>query len=213
MARLSVLLLDLVLSLELSSVVRTVHDDDPVLRSHLSLEAPGWRPLPYDPECEEEDERLSSYCSLQLAESPGCVDSRDRMVVVRLLSLCRRHCRQFYSNTSSTHLPQDISDRGGLQDLLPQPFGFQLPVCSLREGYHHTEMLSKQVDFVHHIPELSKFAPAFTELGFLKTKVPESLYREILEARDQALKLGLISTERADFGILNGPVVIENPIM
>ena len=210
---LSLLLLGTVLGLILSSVVRTVWDDDPVLRSHLSLESPGWRALPYHPECEEEDPLLSDYCARHLAETGGCVDSRERMVVVRLISLCRRHCRQFYANTSSRDLPLDISDRGGLQDFLPQPFGFELPVCSLTEGYHHKEMLTKQVDFVHHIPELSNFAPAFTEIGFLKTKVPESLHRDIMRAREQALQLGLIKTERADYGILNGPVVIENPIL
>ena len=143
-------------------------------------------------------------------ENSGCVSSQ-QAEVVRLLALCRRECRQFYSNLSSHHLHEDITDRGGLQDLLPQPFGFQLPVCSLTEGYHHREMLTKQVDFVKHVADLSRFAPAFTEVGFLKTKVPESLYRDILRDRDIALARGLVSTELADFGILNSPVVIENP--
>ena len=72
-------------------------------------------------------------------------------------------------------------------------------------------MLSKQVDFIKYIPELSRFAPAFTRVGFLVTQVPESLYLDILSARERALQLGFIQTEIADYGILNGPVVIENP--
>ena len=66
-------------------------------------------------------------------------------VVLVMLSLCRRECRDFYSNQPESHLDWDILDYGGLKDLLPQPFGFQLPVCSLREGYHHAQMVAKQV--------------------------------------------------------------------
>ena len=130
-----------------------------------------------------------------------------------MLSLCRRECRDFYSNLPESHLDWDILDYGGLKDLLPQPFGFQLPVCSLREGYHHAQMVAKQVDFVKKIPELARFVPAFTDVGFLKTKLPESLFQDVVAARDHAISNGMISTEEPDFGILNGPVVIENPIL
>ena len=134
-------------------------------------------------------------------------------MVLVLLSLCRRECRDFYSHLDQSHLDWDILDRGGLQDLLPQPFGFQLPVCSLREGYHQAQMVAKQVDFVKKIPELIRFVPAFTDVGFMKTKVPESLFQDILRARDLAISSGMITTEEPDVGILNGPVVIENPML
>ena len=73
-------------------------------------------------------------------------------------------------------------------------------------------MVAKQVEFVKKIPELTRFVPAFTDVGFLKTKVPESLFQDILRARDLAISSGMISTEEPDVGILNGPVVIENPL-
>ena len=129
-----------------------------------------------------------------------------------MLSHCRRECRDFYSNLPESHQDWDILDHGGFQDLLPQPFGFQLPVCCLREGYHHAQMVAKQVDFVKQIPELTRYVPAFTDIGFLKTKIPESLFQDIVKARDLAITSGMISTEEPDFGILNGPVAIENPI-
>ena len=138
--------------------------------------------------------------------------SQDPSVVVAMLSVCRRECRDFYSNLTESRLDWDILDHGGLRDLLPQPFGFQLPVCSLREGYQQAQMVAKQVNFVRLIPELSRYVPAFTDVGFLKTKVPEPLFQDIVRARDLAISSGMISNEESDFGILNGPVAIENPL-
>ena len=104
--------------------------------------------------------RLGPPCRELIQQEGGCVDrlGRDPTVVQFLLSRCRAECRLHYTNTSHHNLPPDIVEYGGLGDFLPQPFGFQLPVCSLREGFlpggAQPSMINKPLDFRKSLPEV-----------------------------------------------------------
>ena len=57
-------------------VVRTVYEDDPVLRAVLDQEGAGWRPLDLEVECQHQDRRLSDFCHRQIENYQGCVHSQ-----------------------------------------------------------------------------------------------------------------------------------------
>ena len=58
-------------------VVRTVHEDDPVLRAVLEQEeGGGWRPLALELECPRQERRLSDFCQRQIENYQGCVHSQ-----------------------------------------------------------------------------------------------------------------------------------------
>ena len=52
------------------------------------------------------------------------------MATIRLLSECRRECRDLIDDDYN----EEMELFGGTGDYLDQQFGFRLPVCSLREG-------------------------------------------------------------------------------
>ena len=131
--------------------------------------------------------------------------------IVNLLTQCRRECRDIHgAQGNGDGDGEALHEFGGTGDFLEQPFGFRLPVCSLREGYSVSAMARTQVNFYKSIPEIVKFVPAFTELGFQKTEIPEALYETIVKFRQQALENGELVSESADPGVINGPTVIEN---
>ena len=57
-------------------LVRTVYDDDPVLRAVLDKEGPGWRLLALEPECQHQERRLSDFCQQAIQLNTGCVHSQ-----------------------------------------------------------------------------------------------------------------------------------------
>ena len=57
-------------------VVRTVYEDDPVLRAVLDQEGAGWRPLDLEVECQHQERRLSDFCHRQIENNQGCVHSQ-----------------------------------------------------------------------------------------------------------------------------------------
>ena len=77
-----VLVSSLVLVLAGGELVRTVHDDDPVLRAVLEQEGPDWRPLDLDLACPHQERRLSDLCHRAIQINQGCVHAkagRDRV--------------------------------------------------------------------------------------------------------------------------------------
>ena len=53
--------------------MRTVYEDDPVLRAVLEQEGPGWRPLELELECPRQERRLSDLCQREIQRHQGCV--------------------------------------------------------------------------------------------------------------------------------------------
>ena len=91
----------------------------------------------------------------------------------------RRDCRDYYEGVKNEHLPADIISHGGFGDFLDQPFGFKLPVCSLKEGYTF-KMMAKPIEFASYVPEyLVTLVPALTRDGFKKVDIPPELYSSI----------------------------------
>ena len=181
-------------------VIRTVFEDDPVTKEYLDT---GWKIVDYQTDCAQRIE------DLELCEKCDLMENTSWDKTLHLLSHCRRKCQEEFHN-SSEQLPEIVEHLGGLEDFLEQPFGFSLPVCSLREGYSKSQVLSGQI-FTKFLEEVTKFVPAFTEKGFMKSRIPKQLFKTILEARILALKETRISVEKVvDDGILNGWTMIEN---
>ena len=108
------------------------------------------------------------------------------------------------------HLPSLIDDLGGVKDTLKQPFGFNLPICNLREGYSRSSVSQTQIVFMKLIKDIVAFVPAFTDVGFHKREIPERLFFDLLKFRNLSLIKGNLKPETLDFGVINGPTVIEN---
>ena len=73
---LRVLVSNLVVVLVGGELVRTVYEDDPVLRAVLEREGPDWRPLALDLECPHQERRLSDFCHRAIQLNTGCVHSQ-----------------------------------------------------------------------------------------------------------------------------------------
>lgn len=126
-----------------------------------------------------------------------------------MLNRCRRTCSERYSNVSHSDLPEEIQDHGGIGDTFIDAFGFKINLCNLAEGFN---VIQRDI-YIHFHNEVVKtipYIPKFTKEGFLKTKIPEHLYLDILEAREEALKKNNISVEAHEAGVLNCQTVLEN---
>ena len=142
----------------------------------------------------------------------GCHQAENIQQTITILSSCRNDCSIFYKkqNKSLHDLPEIIQSFGGLDDFLEHPFGFKLPVCSIREGYSFPAVSHQQIDFKMFIEEMVSLVPAFTKKGFNKMKIPAKLHHKLLQFRNDALTNNAIKAESHDFGVINGPTVIEN---
>ena len=191
-----------------STIVETVFDDDPVIQEHLLEHGSDWMLVPSTTHCSHNTIDSDRICSV-IQNYNGCDDTRSYYNTITLLSVCRRECQDYYRN-SKTKIPELVESFGGIEDLLPQPFGFKLPVCSAREGYFNKSASFTQINFHKFIPEILPFIPPFTDKGFMKTRIPTALFGPILKFRSDCLKSGKLKAESPDPGIINGHTVIEN---
>ena len=143
--------------------VRSVFEDDPLVQEQLAEEGPDWSLVPRDAECDHH--QLRPQCQ----GLTTCHVKDQPMATIRLLSECRRECRDLGDYENS----EEIEEFGGSGDYLEQQFGFRLAVCDLREGYSEPKMGTTQINFKKFIPEIVKFILAFKDRGFHKTpKIP-----------------------------------------
>ena len=207
-----ILVLALIIPNKCSSYITSADPEDPVLQEALSAEGSGWRLADELLSCELSEPRLTGRdCAGAIQQIGGCESQEDEFFASRMLILCRKECRNYYNHTGTRSIPEEIISYGGLDDFLDQPFGFKLPICSMREGYT-AQMLDKPINFFNYIPEyIFHLIPALTKDGFKKVEIPSSLYEKILEMRKKSLERGHIIFEDLDPGILNGPVLIDNP--
>ena len=152
-------------------VIRTVFEDDPVTREHLDT---GWKIVDYQTDCARRIE------DLELCEKCDLIENTSWDKTLHLLSHCRRKCQEEFHN-SSEQLPEIVEHLGGLEDFLEQPFGFSLPVCSLREGYSKSQVLSGQI--------FTKFLNRRKLRNFLMTEMNKDLrslgYDNVLITKDE----------------------------
>ena len=180
--------------------MRSVFEDDPLVQEQLAEEGPDWTLVPRDAECDHH--QLRPQC-----RGLTTCHVRDRpLATIRLLSECRRECRDLSDDEDN----EEIEEFGGSGDYLDQQFGFRLPVCDLREGYSEPKMGTTQINFKKFIQEIVKFIPAFTDQGFHKIRVPDALHSNLLKFRDESLMTGNLESESPDPGVINGPTVIQN---
>ena len=189
-------------------IVKTVFDDDPVVQEHLLEHGSDWKLVPSTTHCSHNTIDSDTICSV-IQNFKGCEDSMSYHNTIVLLSVCRRECQDYYRNHSK-NIPDLVDSFGGVEDVLPQPFGFSLPVCSAREGYFNKSVAYTQINFQKFIPEIIPFIPPFTRKGFMQSTIPTSLFDTILKFRSECLKSGKLQTESLDPGIINGHTVVEN---
>ena len=117
-----------------------------------------------------------------------------------------------YSGLPSNFLPEGITSYGGLDDVFVDQFGFKIGLCSLKEGFEDLQR-DTYIRFFRSMDENIPYIPKFTDRGFWKTKIPEHLYRDILEAREKALEEGKIFEETSPQpGTINYQAIVENPV-
>ena len=121
------------LGVSVCEVVRTVYEDDPVLRSHLQQEGPGWRPLPYEPEGSHQSRKEKNEFPFQRVGSrdgmewkfliifhlfyfdgfPECVEEEPRLTgnyCHRLLTKGSHQSRKNEKYEMNENFPQKIND-------------------------------------------------------------------------------------------------------
>jgi hypothetical protein len=94
----------------------------------------------------------------------------------RMLAECRASCRARWPEDP---LPQMVEKNGGLGDSVTDPFGFHYQLCGAG-GFTAAgrDSLLFQIALNR---EQEEWAPAFTEVGFQKTRVPRGLWRRLEE--------------------------------
>ena len=126
--------------------------------------------------------------------------------------MCRNTCRSKYLGVPSHRLPEDIISFGGLEDVFIDQFGFKIGICSLKEGFEDIQR-DTYIRFFRSMDENIPYIPKFTKTGFWKTKIPEDLNQDILEARKQALEEGKVYEETSPQpGTINYQTIVENPV-
>lgn len=99
---------------------------------------------------------------------------------------------------------------GGLEDFIEDSFGFKLPVCDVAEGFVKDQMFKIMIKH-YSIDSKLGYIPKFTEKGFVQMRIPEDLYKDILEEREKALGDGKISAEYYDRALMiDHNLVFEN---
>ena len=89
-----------------------------------------------------------------------------------MLTNCRVTCRNYFKNEK--HIPESLTELGGLEDLFVDPFGIKIPVCSEGDGFEKT-ILEDLIHFQIHIEKRLPYIPKFTKQGFKKVKMSEKL--------------------------------------
>ena len=181
---------------EKHEVVRSVFEDDPLVREALDKEGPDWILAPHDTECHYNHLRQECHhlqtCNLSNPEAK-----------IRLLTECRRECRDIHGPNF------ELDGFGGIEDFVDQHFGFRIPVCSLREGFSDVSMGTAPGTAKKLIQMYKDYIPAFTSEGFQKTQVPKDLLEHLVNFRDESVRTGNIIPEPFAPGV-NGPTVIQN---
>ena len=140
---------------------------------------------------------------------PHCADFANRSHCstnpLGMLTKCRASCSSIYSGTPAYLLPEEILDHGGIEDFITDAFGFRVGLCSLAEGFEDKQRFT-YVTFYREMMQQVGYLPEFTETGFQKMPIPEELFLEILEARDEALAAGNVTVEDIDAGVINTQV-------
>jgi len=168
--------------------------EDPVL---ASVVPEGWR-LSSDVEC-----RDLIWCAA-LAEKNMCELEGEAM-----LNECRETCRNHYSGQPFHHLPDALQEYGGVETSLTDQFGFQVNLCSLSEGFDVAQR-GLFLKFYHECQLQKPYVPKLTKMGFMKGRIPEAIFVDILEAREKALAAGNITEEFVDPGVVNTQAILEN---
>ena len=122
------------------------------------------------------------------------------------LFLCRNTCKNLYKNEKN--LPEIFEIAGGLEDVLKDPFGFELNICSEKEGFyekHRKLFISNMVD----VEESLSYVPKITKLGFKKTRIPESLFQYFVKKLKEHDSLDQW-THISGVSLFNDKIVVEN---
>jgi len=123
------------------------------------------------------------------------------------LAECRASCRKHYSQLSEDQLPELIKLYGGLEDSVIDRFGFKIDLCNPKNGFTSKGRL----DVLFHRGSsfsTTQWVPAITEVGFEKTKIPEPLYKKILEEYNQ-LKDSQMRLEECNPSVINCQRIYE----
>ena len=196
---------------KLDTCVRGSDLSDPILASHITAAGPGWRLSTPRLKCEdilEENWNENDDVSCEsLARKNNCTGTD--VVIVSMLTHCRATCRQLYSGLDFDSLPEGLQRFGGVGDFIEDEFGFRLAVCNPAEGFVSNQRV-RTMDFQNQIQNQRAMIPAFTKEGFLRMKIPEGLYKDILEVREKSLEEGKFVAERHVPGTINHQVLLVN---
>ena len=124
-----------------------------------------------------------------------------------MLNFCRETCTKLYENEK--YLPEILRVVGGLGNTFTDLFGFKLNICS--EAEFSQEQVSKTLRHSLIMEERIPYIPKFTNIGFEKSRIPESLYQyfhEKMKARDTPENW--IQETAVAVGYINNQVLVKN---
>ena len=131
-----------------------------------------------------------------------CLDNPAEM-----LYLCRETCTKLHENEKI--LPEILRVLGGLGNIFTDQFGFKLNICS--EAEFSEEQESKTLSNNLIIDERLPYIPKFTENGFEKSRIPESLFKYFDEKmKTQETLENWVQETAVAVGYINNQVLIEN---
>ena len=122
------------------------------------------------------------------------------------LFLCRDTCKKLYKNEKN--LPEIFDIGGGLEDVLKDPFGFKLNICSEKEGFYekHRKLF---ISNMLNVEESLSYVPKITKLGFRKTRIPENLFQYFVKKLKDHDSLDQW-THMSGSSLFNDKIVVEN---
>jgi len=195
-----------------AEVLLSVDQSDPIVKGSLEAEGEGWRLADDDTQCKHSDIFLgSSYNCRERANTTKCIDENYQNRLM-MLYYCRMECRDIYKDVQFDDLPESIQELGGLGDLLDTEFGFQIPVCSLREGWS-MKKATRLMEFRWRGDYLENMVPKITKEGFYKDRIPADLFKDILEVRDKSIKDGRYRTEKDISGSNDRTVIVNDQLL
>ena len=121
---------------------------------------------------------------------------------------CRQTCKSLYQGDK--HLPEIFNISGGLEDTFIDPFGFKLNICAEQEGFDD-EQRTTFVGFNYNMDVTIPYIPQFTKAAFEKVKIPEELYKYLMDRVESEDKpQNWINETGTAAGVINNRVVVQH---
>ena len=123
---------------------------------------------------------------------------------------CRSTCKNWMKETTSLHIPEELTQSGVYEDSFKDVFGLDINFCNMNSGYTNTAQ-DKTVSMLNDNIGQPKLIPKFHSVGFEKVKIPRKMYGQILTNRKKILSnKKKWSIEYYLFGIQNFNKILES---